>query len=87
MGMSLPLLSRAIVDRIETASTRIGWLYGVNTLGAGLGALLTGWIVIGSVGYEITVYGTAFDQSRNRGCITAGVDPDGCRRGTRNKPD
>jgi spermidine synthase len=59
MGMSLPLLSRAIVDGIETASTRIGWLYGVNTLGAGLGALLTGWIVIGSVGYEITVYGTA----------------------------
>jgi spermidine synthase len=56
MGMSLPLLSRAIVVRIETASSQIGWLYGVNTLGAAVGALLAGFYVIGTLGYEVTVY-------------------------------
>src|ERR1700730_501670 len=56
MGMSLPLLSRIVVDTIEGASTRIGWLYGLNTLGAAAGALLTGWILIGTLGFAVTVY-------------------------------
>jgi spermidine synthase len=56
MGMSLPLLSKAIVVRIETASSEIGWLYGVNTLGAGIGALLAGFYIIGTLGYEVAVY-------------------------------
>jgi spermidine synthase len=55
MGMSLPLLSKAVVGRIETASTRIGWLYGINTLGAGLGALLAGFVLLGTIGYARTV--------------------------------
>ena len=38
MGMSLPLLARAAVSRIETASARIGLLYGINTVGAAIGA-------------------------------------------------
>ena len=56
MGISLPLLSRIVVDTIEGASTRIGWLYGLNTLGAAVGALLTGWILIGTLGFAVTVY-------------------------------
>jgi len=56
MGMSLPLLSRIVVDTIEGASTRIGWLYGLNTLGAAAGALLTGLILIGTLGFAVTVY-------------------------------
>lgn len=56
MGISLPLLSRIVVDTIEGASTRIGWLYGLNTLGAAAGALLTGWILIGTLGFAVTVY-------------------------------
>jgi spermidine synthase len=56
MGMSLPLLSKAVVYRIETASSEIGWLYGINTLGASCGALFSGFYFIGTFGYEVTVY-------------------------------
>lgn len=51
MGMSLPLLARAAVHRIETASSRIGLLYGVNTFGAAVGAGLGGFLLIGNMGY------------------------------------
>lgn len=51
MGMSLPLLARAAVTRIETASSRIGLLYGVNTFGAAVGAGLGGFVLIGTMGY------------------------------------
>ena len=59
MGMSLPLLSRVVVNTIDRASTRIGWLYGLNTLGAASGALLTGWLLIGTFGCAVTVYAAA----------------------------
>lgn len=52
MGASLPLLAKAVVRSIDDAAMRIGWLYGLNTLGAGLGALLGGWWLIGTLGYE-----------------------------------
>jgi predicted membrane-bound spermidine synthase len=58
-GMSLPLLSRVVVDRIEGASARIGWLYGLNTLGAAAGTLLTGGILIGMFGFAVAVYAAA----------------------------
>ncbi|MCS6890499.1 MAG: fused MFS/spermidine synthase [Rhodovarius sp.] len=51
MGASLPLLARAITTSLETAAQRIGALYGLNTLGAGLGALLGGWFILGNVGF------------------------------------
>ncbi|MSP89425.1 MAG: hypothetical protein EXQ92_11545 [Alphaproteobacteria bacterium] len=38
MGMSLPFLSRAMIDDIDSAPERIGTLYAINTLGAGVGA-------------------------------------------------
>jgi predicted membrane-bound spermidine synthase len=56
MGLSLPLLSKAISRRAQQAASRIGLLYGVNTLGSGLGALVSGWYIIGTLGYEGTVY-------------------------------
>ena len=43
MGMSLPFLVRAVVTDVEGASRRIGWLYGINMLGAAAGALATPW--------------------------------------------
>jgi len=51
MGASLPLLSRAIASGIDSVAERIGTLYGLNTLGAGLGALLGGWVIVGHVGF------------------------------------
>ena len=55
MGMSLPLLARAAVSQIETASARIGLLYGINTTGAAIGAGLSGFVLIGHIGYLGTV--------------------------------
>jgi predicted membrane-bound spermidine synthase len=51
MGASLPLLARAVTETLETAAERIGTLYGLNTLGAGLGALLGGWLLVGNLGF------------------------------------
>ncbi|MBK1660959.1 spermine/spermidine synthase domain-containing protein [Paracraurococcus ruber] len=51
MGASLPLLCRAIATSLDRLAERIGTLYGLNTLGAGLGALLGGWLVVGNLGF------------------------------------
>ncbi len=46
MGLTLPILAKALTARIETASTVVGFLYGANTLGAAVGALLTPWFLL-----------------------------------------
>lgn len=51
MGLSLPLVSRGLVERIDQAGPLVGRLYAVNTLGAGLGAGISGWFLIGSLGF------------------------------------
>ena len=51
MGASLPLLSRAVASSLDTVAERIALLYGLNTLGAGLGALVGGWLVVGTIGF------------------------------------
>ena len=56
MGLSLPLLSKAISRSVEEAASNIGWLYGINTLGSGLGTFISGWFIVGTLGYEGTVY-------------------------------
>lgn len=54
MGMSLPLLARAIVRTVASAPRHIGWLYGLNTLGAAAGSLVAGCLVIPALGYDAT---------------------------------
>ena len=56
MGCSLPFLSKAIVSQIAGSAQLIGWLYGLNTLGAGIGAFFGGWYLIGTVGFDKAVY-------------------------------
>ena len=51
MGMTLPLLSQAFIHRVETSGQIIGILYGINTIGAALGTLLAGYVLIGSFGF------------------------------------
>ncbi len=60
MGCSLPFLSKAIVSQIAGSAQLIGWLYGLNTLGAGVGAFFGGWYLIGTVGFDKAVYLGAF---------------------------
>jgi hypothetical protein len=50
MGMSLPILTRGVVVSTRTAGRTLGLLYGWNTLGASLGALLTPWVLIRFLG-------------------------------------
>jgi spermidine synthase len=59
MGMTLPLLVRAMVLRMEGAARTIGWLYGINALGAGLGAVLAPWILMRHVGIHGAVLAAA----------------------------
>ena len=56
MGCSLPFLSKAIVHHIAGSAQLIGWLYGFNTLGAGVGAFLGGGFLIGTFGFDKTIY-------------------------------
>ena len=55
MGLSLPLVSRGIVDRVQDAGPLVGRLYAINTLGAGLGAAVSGWLLLGNLGFRGSV--------------------------------
>jgi predicted membrane-bound spermidine synthase len=50
MGMSLPFLVRALVHDVGRAGRTVGFLYGVNMLGASVGALLTPWVLLRFLG-------------------------------------
>jgi spermidine synthase len=50
MGMALPLLARALTVDTDGAARVIGTLFGANTLGAAMGALLTTWWLIPQMG-------------------------------------
>jgi predicted membrane-bound spermidine synthase len=51
MGMTLPLLTQAFVTQVETSGQVIGLLYGINTLGAAVGALISGYFLMGWLGF------------------------------------
>ena len=52
MGVSLPLLARALTTTIERAAAVAGTLYGWNTLGAAFGAFATTWWLLPLYGLE-----------------------------------
>lgn len=56
MGMSLPVLIAHFKLRKRTYGNSIAVLYAVNTLGAALGALLSGYFIIPTVGIKLTIY-------------------------------
>src|SRR5262245_16858759 len=56
MGCSLPLLSKAVVTEIVGSARLIGGLYGLNTLGAAVGAFAGGWYLIGTWGFDKALY-------------------------------
>ena len=55
MGMSLPFLTRATVRATVGASETIAFLYGVNMLGAAVGALVTPWVFVRHHGIRTAV--------------------------------
>jgi spermidine synthase len=54
MGMTLPLLSRAAIERDGEVGRGAGGLYGVNTLGAVAGCIAAGFALIPAVGLSAT---------------------------------
>lgn len=54
MGATLPVLSRFFVSSLNHVGTRVGRLYGLNTIGAAVGSLLCGFWLINGLG----VWGT-----------------------------
>jgi predicted membrane-bound spermidine synthase len=55
MGASLPLLSKGLVEQTEAAARTVATLYGLNTLGGALGALVSVWCLIGALGFSGTI--------------------------------
>jgi len=54
MGGTLPILSKYAVSSFSHVGRRTGTLYAVNTLGAVIGSLLTGYLFIGLMGIKTT---------------------------------
>ena len=50
MGMTLPILARHFEKRAETLGFSVSLLYGANTIGAGVGALVAGYVIIPLLG-------------------------------------
>ena len=56
MGVTLPVLCRFYVAHLDHLGTRTGRLYGLNTVGAAVGAFLCGFVLVGTLG----VWGALF---------------------------
>lgn len=56
MGATLPLLSKEFATKIKNTGSSIGSLYTINTLGAVLGTLLSGFLLIPQLGLRLTVF-------------------------------
>jgi spermidine synthase len=68
MGVSLPLLAKALTRDVGEAASTIGRLYGINTLGAAIGALVTTWILLPQLGLEQSL---KVGAALNFGCASA----------------
>lgn len=55
MGMSLPLLAKGLTRSVAGASSIIGGLYALNTLGAAFGSVAAAWILIRNMGLDGTL--------------------------------
>jgi hypothetical protein len=64
MGLSLPLLARALTESAERAADRVGGLYAWNTLGAAAGAVLT-FVLVRRWGFDGAVH---FAAALNLAC-------------------
>jgi spermidine synthase len=52
MGLSLPLLTRALARALDETPQLVGRLEATNILGATMGALVGGWFLIGTLGFD-----------------------------------
>ena len=84
MGMSLPLLARATVLDTRTAGRTLGLLYGINLLGAALGAVLSPWVLIRNYGIRgATLVAATLNVFAGATGLLAGAGPAGAGRDPR----
>lgn len=56
MGGTLPLISKALTNRANKLGWTIGMLYSVNTFGAVIGCFLAGFVLIRTIGTQMTTF-------------------------------
>jgi len=56
MGATFPVLAAAVDFHQHNMSSQLSWLYALNTAGAVLGALLSGFVFIPRIGLDGTIY-------------------------------
>ncbi len=59
MGGTLPVLCRYAVNRLDHLGRRTGFLYGLNTIGAAMGTVLCGFVLIPEIGVTAALYAAA----------------------------
>ncbi|MBF2054411.1 MAG: fused MFS/spermidine synthase [Candidatus Sericytochromatia bacterium] len=59
MGATLPIMIKALTSSTQETSTKSGWLYGINTLGAVSGTLLAGFWLVPAFGVYNSVMAVA----------------------------
>ncbi|TET47569.1 tetratricopeptide repeat protein [candidate division TA06 bacterium] len=59
IGATLPALSRGLTVSFGKRFTRIGALYGLNTLGAAFGTILCGFLLLEHLGYGMSILSAA----------------------------
>jgi len=70
MGISLPLLARGLSTGLASAARTVASLYGFNTLGAAIGALLTTWFLLRHFPMEQCLW---IGAALNFGCAAAAL--------------
>ncbi|MDP6081242.1 MAG: fused MFS/spermidine synthase, partial [Arenicellales bacterium] len=74
MGATLPILCRFYVSALSHLGTHTGRLYGLNTIGAAFGALLSGFWLIGLLGMSGTLaVAVAVNAVIGLSCVTASL--------------
>lgn len=58
MGGTLPVLSRVFIKRLTDVTAKLGFLYSLNTIGAFVGTMLAGFVLIRHFGMLRTLVGT-----------------------------
>jgi spermidine synthase len=56
MGATLPILSRFVTTSLDSVGNRVGTLYSVNTFGAVVGAVTTGFLILPTYGLHATIF-------------------------------
>jgi spermidine synthase len=59
-GMAFPLVCKIALGRLETVGRGVGLIYALNTAGAILGSLLTGFVFVPAFGLQLSLAGAAW---------------------------